>query len=66
MGEKMTILFGIALGMLVTGLFNLHSYRKGQQEGKELGYKTGYADGFEACYVRAANVVPFPQKEVPK
>ena len=66
MGEEMTILFGIAVGMLVTGLFNLHSYSKGKQEGKELGYKTGYADGFEACYVRAANVVPFPQKEVPK
>ena len=62
----MTILFGIAVGMLIAGLFNLHSYRKGKREGKEEWYKRGYIDGYETCYVRAANVVPFPQKEVPK
>ena len=69
MGEEMTILamiFGISVGMLVAGLFNLHSYNKGRFDGEMTGYNNGYRDGFENAYIRVANVVPFPQKEVPK
>ena len=68
MGEEMTILaiiFGIAVGMLIAGLFNLRSYNKGRFDGEMAGYENGYRDGYEACYIRAAKV-PFPQKEVPK
>ena len=58
----LAMMFGATVGLGIMAGFNNHSYNQGYKEGKKIGHR----EGFEEAYVRAANVVPFPQKEVPK